>query len=71
MFYVHGSSILKVLEGLKIDEILAVFWKGQKGRPGETLLEIFWIFGVPLGPGGAPFGLKKASFLGSDFLMIF
>ena len=64
MFYVGASSIFKVLEGLKIDEIRDVFWKGSKVRPGEALWEILLIFGVPLGSGGAPFWLKKASFLG-------
>ena len=39
--------------------------------PWEALLEIFLNFGVPLGAEGAPFGLKKASFFRSDFLMIF
>ena len=39
--------------------------------PWEALLEIFLIFGVPLGAEGAPFWLKKASFLRSDFLMVF
>ena len=29
------------------------------------------IFGIPLGAEGAPFWLKKASFLRFDFLMIF
>ena len=33
-------------------------------RPGEALWEILMIFRVPLGSGGAPFWLKKASFLG-------
>ena len=39
--------------------------------PWEALLEIFLIFGIPLGAEGAPFWLKKAFFLRSDFLMIF
>ena len=34
-------------------------------------MEIFLIFGVPLGAEGAPFWLKKASFLRSDFFMVF
>ena len=38
--------------------------------PWEALLEIFLNFGVPLGAEGAPFWLKKASFVRSDFLML-
>ena len=64
MFYVGASSIFKVLEGLKIDEIWNIFWKGSKVNTGGAILEIWMIFGVPLGSGGIPFWFKKASFLG-------
>ena len=37
----------------------------------DALFEIFLILRVPLGAAGALFWLKKATFLGSDFLMIF
>ena len=71
MFYVHGSSILKVRKDLKIDEIGDVFWKGPKVLPWEALFEFLWIFGVRMGGRWAPFGLKKGAFLGSEFLMRF
>ena len=38
-------------------------------HPWEALFEIFLIFRDPLGAGGAPFWLKKTSFLRSDFLI--
>ena len=37
----------------------------------EALFGFLWIFGVPLGSEWAPFWRKKASFLGSLFLMVF
>ena len=45
--------------------------KGKKVCPWEALLEIFVIFEVPLGSGGAPFLLKKAYVVRSEILMIF
>ncbi len=39
--------------------------------PWEALVEVFVIFGVPLGSGGAPFRLQKVVLLRSENFMVF
>ena len=53
MFYVGGSSILKVLEGPGIDGFSGVALTEYKRRPWEALWEIFVIFRRPRGARGA------------------